>query len=126
MNNQNNLISSESFKTSKFTNCINSRNHDIGCECLTCKSCREDIIDFYKKKNKNYNKKRPVSRSFDDTMIRSNPIPINNKENNKKLSSSSYMTFNSLPNMYNKNYAYSNNNIIDDKCLILIKIIIIN
>ena len=58
MNNQNNIINSESFKTSQFTDCINSRNHDIGCECLVCKSCREDIIEYYRK-NKNSYRRRP-------------------------------------------------------------------
>jgi len=113
MNNFNNI---ESQQTQKFINCINSKNHDIGCECMICRSCRDDILLFYKNKRK----KRYHSKSFDDTLIRSKPIPIPNS-NNKENKISSNIIFNSLPNIYEKKYNYSIN-IINNKCIICNKI----
>ena len=108
----------ESYKTISFTNCILSKNHDIGCDCLKCRSCRDDIVNFYKEKEKvRIKKKSLISKSLDDNIIRSKPIPIINKKSNSN--NQNYMTFNSLPNMYEKNKYYPiNKNIIDDKCIL--------
>ena len=81
----------ESKPTQQFINCINSKDHDIGCECVICRSCRDEILIFYKNKQK----KRYASKSFDDTIIRSKPILIPTAKNKEKNDLA-----NSLPNIY--------------------------
>lgn len=105
----------ESYKTISFTNCILSRNHDIGCDCLECRSCRDDIINFYKSKEKNKIKKRYIiSKSLDDNIIKSKSIKIPNKINKDYHFSSS-----SLPNMYGKkSYLPIAKEILDDRCIL--------
>lgn len=113
-------MKTESYNTISFTNCILSKNHDIGCDCLRCRSCRDDIINFYKEKEKTKLKKKSIIyKSLDDNIIRSKQIQIPVKKNNKKETQKTYMTFNSLPNMYNKKtYFPINKNVISNKCLL--------
>jgi len=108
-----NLVNLESQKTQNFTNCIKSRNHDIGCNCITCKACREDLIDFYKRKKK----KELITKSFNSV---SNSLPI---KKNLLEQNNNYMIFNSLPNMYEKKIFEKKNIILkDDKCLLCNKV----
>jgi hypothetical protein len=108
-----NHMFTESYNTISFTNCLLSRNHDIGCDCSECKLCRDDIIKFYKNKEKTKIKKRSlISKSFDDNNIKSIPIKNFKKENN-------YITSSSLPNMYGKkSYLPIAKETLDDKCII--------
>lgn len=112
----------ESYKTFSFTNCVLSRNHDIGCDCLQCRSCRDDILKFYQEKEKTRLKIRSIrSKSVDYNIIRSKPIPIPIPKSFQKESTynNNYMTFNSLPNMYEKkSYFPISKNVIDNKCII--------
>ena len=107
-------MNTDSYKTISFTNCILSKNHDIGCDCLKCKSCRDDIIKFYKEKELGKIKKKKLNaRSKDDACFKTKSIPIKeDKVIYKEIS------FNSLPNMYGKNYFPINKKIIEDKCLL--------
>ena len=113
--NHHKLNNIDSYQTLTLTNCIESRNHVIGCKCILCKSCREDIIEYYKsKKKKKFKKKTIISKSY-DSYQKSLPISINNKEKNKL----DYMTFNSLPNMYEKKiYEEKNIQVEQINCLI--------
>ena len=98
--NSNNWNNIGSYQTLNITNCMESRNHAVGCQCILCKSCREDIIEYYKnKKKKKIKKKKIISKSY-DSYEKSLPIIINKKKK-KKID---YMTFNSLPNMYDSKF----------------------
>jgi hypothetical protein len=93
--------------------CLITRYHDVGCDCINCRHCKEEIIDFYKKKKKKKNKK---NKSFQLTshLTKSAPIDIPIKRS-KTYYANDYMSLpHSLPNhFYNKD-----RKIIIDKCLL--------
>ena len=54
--------------------CMMSRYHDIGCDCFSCRKCREEIIDFYKNRKKR--KKSKMKNEMSLYQTKSIPIPI--------------------------------------------------
>jgi len=109
-----------SYHTLPITNCINSNNHEINCKCIICQSCRDDVIEYYKNKKKKIIKRKILSKSV-DRFERSQPININthNTHNTHINNNQNYMSFNSLPNMYNDKFYIKKNIVIDNiECLL--------
>jgi len=77
--------------------CIQTRYHDIGCQCVKCKLCSDLIIDHYKKKHQkkiNINKSSNIERNINNK--KSLPIPIPKQ----KFKPNRIDMYNSLPDMY--------------------------
>ena len=90
--------------------CLHTRYHDIGCLCINCRNCVDEIKEYYKRKNK-----KKVIKSKKNLSIKSNPIPIP-KSIDKKYNDNIFLAH-SLPNKYNE-CLNEEKHIIDDKCIL--------
>lgn len=91
--------------------CFITRYHDIGCECLNCRKCREEIIDFYKKKKKQ--KKTVIPKSSMYTVSKPIPIPIPTVK--KKIDQDDYYL---IPNSLPQNLNYKTRTINSKECIL--------
>ena len=89
--------------------CLTTRYHDIGCLCINCRNCIDEIKDYYKKKNK-----KKIS-NFKKKYIKSMPIPIKNSI--KKNNNDDIFLAHSLPTGYTENHK-EQKNILDEKCIL--------
>ena len=92
--------------------CMMSRYHDIGCDCFSCRKCREEIIDFYKNRKKK-KKSKMKNELFIYTNTKPIPIPFQKKPS---INSIDNWTFSpkSLPNLNLK----KDKQILNNRCLI--------